>query len=233
MLEKIKKAIVLGILATLAGIALQCASDEKIRSDGKAVIDGILADLGIKDRGAIDGSVQDLARNDASTRDSAKNVDLALHPESTMTADKGKQQDSFLADHSGKPDTQTLDSKLLDQKKSPDQAKKLDSTSHDSIGPKADAAQDGGTSTTAKRYAIPVTTDSTGNASTCGFTFSSNDIPVVQVWYFLPASYYPPNGRWFLDESMYLISVDIVTGCLYVKHGSGTGNQNIRVAVIL
>ena len=53
------RGLVLGLVATMAGIALQCASDPAVIGDG-GIVDQFLADLGIKDKGVGDAPVPDV-----------------------------------------------------------------------------------------------------------------------------------------------------------------------------
>lgn len=98
-MKKLRRGIGLALVATVAGLALQCASDPAIVGDG-GVIDGWLADLGLSDTGARD------ARRDARGADGAKldsigpKADAAPTPTDwfTMTyARNGGSADKLLA----------------------------------------------------------------------------------------------------------------------------------------
>jgi hypothetical protein len=61
MLRKLAHGIVLGIMVTLVGLILQCASDRNLVSDTGKTIDGFLSEIGLKDAGTKDGSIRDVS----------------------------------------------------------------------------------------------------------------------------------------------------------------------------
>lgn len=130
-MNTLRKGIVMGLLATFAGMFLQCASDPRVSGDG-GVIDQLLADMGVKDR---------------SVRDSV--------PDSRT------------------PDTMSGDSTVV----------KPDTFKFDSIGPKADAATDGG-STTAKSVTRRVVsgTLTTTTQVVCDPAWTDDDPPITSLW---------------------------------------------------